>query len=55
MIGRPLTVISDLKLEKRFKVSIDTSLALSLSLSLSPSGCRKYEAKLTGIDATAAK
>lgn len=55
VIGRPLTVISDLKLEKRFKVSIDTSLALSLSLSLSPSGCRKYEAKLTGIDATAAK
>lgn len=53
MIGRPLTVISDLKLEKRFKVSIDVSLALSLSLSLS--GCRKYEAKLTGIDATAAK
>ncbi len=35
VIGHPFAVISDLKLENRFKVSIDVSLALSLSLSLS--------------------
>lgn len=47
MIGHPLAVICDLKLENWFKVSIDVSLALSLSLSLVVESMKQSSQALT--------